>query len=244
MSLEGDLQPGLEPAYVPIVRTTRLGVVGAVSSFFCVFPGTGLVGLIFGLLALREIATSNGKIAGASLAWAGIIGGLLSCLGWGVVARHYVQVSEEIAAPTAAFLQAWTRSEADGEAAAAPGLRPLMRTGGAGEAIRRELHDRLGAFTGLGPRTRFEYRPRLGGADAASATYQLFFETGAPVTATFDYARNDGRLQVLGVSFDSPVLAALTRHHLNALRGTLTPDLRDFGSPADHADPGVKSFAP
>lgn len=230
--------------YVSEMHTSRMAVVAAFCALGCMLPGTGLLGAIFGLIGLNQINGSGGKLGGASLAWLGIVGGVLSTLGWAVVAQRYVELSHAVDGPTAAFMKAWQTSEADGEAAAAPGLKPLMRAG-TGELMRKALLTRFGGFEGLGPRSHFDYRPSLSG-ETISATYPLRFRNGAPCSATFEYARNAGQLRVAGISLASPLLRDLVLEGHSALHGQATPDLREFGGGKDDlvGSDGVKSFSP
>lgn len=49
------------------------------SSFFCA-AFTGILGIIFGVLALNQISSSQGRLAGSGLAIAGIVTGAVGCL--------------------------------------------------------------------------------------------------------------------------------------------------------------------
>ncbi len=82
----GYAQPGAYPGYPPATQQTS-GM--AIASLVLSILGIGLLGVIFGHMALGEIKRSNGVIGGHGLAMAGlIIGyieiglGVLACLGF------------------------------------------------------------------------------------------------------------------------------------------------------------------
>jgi hypothetical protein len=232
-----ELDPGLIPGggpYTPPMQTSRMALISFFSALLCI-PG---ISIILGLFALRQINSTN-TLEGANLAWMGILGGLVNLLGLGVAGQHYVQAQRRIDAPAKAFMAAWMKSEADGEAAAAPGLSPLMHRG-KGDAIRTVMAARLGAFRDVGPRTHFGYKPSLHG-EQIDGDYPLYFASGAPCTAHLEFTEHDGRMRVVGFTLDSPVLADLVAQGNNSLRGGATPDLRDYSDPGD-AQSRVKSF--
>lgn len=239
--LDPDLQAELDRAPItPTVQTSRLAIFSALAAVLCLPGVSGVLAVVTGLFALRQVNSSS-TIQGANLATFGIMAGLLQLVGWGGVGYHVLQVRAQLDPPTAGFMQAWMRSEADGESAAAPGLRPLMRHG-EGEVARRALVEQLGGFDGLGPRTDFSYKYDLEG-EHVSAAYELRFHSGAPCSARFEYARDQGRLAVVGYALDSPVLRDLVTRGRNALHGGPTPDVKgyDYDSSGDQAAP-VKGY--
>ena len=236
-----ELDPGPSGGpYVPATQTSRLAVFSFFSSLVCLPGISGLLGVVLGALALKQINSTN-TITGSNLALTGILGGIMNLVVWGGVAQHYADVQKHIDEPTSAFMAAYLKSEADGEAAAAPGLRPLMRHG-EGAIIRKALLERFGGFKELGPRSKFDYKFDIKGEHIAT-TYTLVFNNGAPCTGKFEYATNEKELRVVGFEFTSPVLRNLTVNNENGLHGKSTPDVGDFAEPSSN-DPAsrLKSF--
>lgn len=235
--LDPDMEAELARAPpIPTVQTSRLAIFAALGALLCIPGLSGLLGLVLGVLALRQINASS-TIQGGNLAYAGIIGGIFNLFVWGSVGWHMVQVRGQLESPTAAFVGAWTSSEAEGEAAAAPGLAPLMRHG-EGELIRRTLAERLGPFRGLGPRDDFDYKLDIHG-EHISAVYPLRFQSGAPCRAEFEYVTLAGKPKVVGFRLDSPVLRDLAMNGQTELHGDATPELQDFGGGGSSA-PGSR----
>jgi len=237
-----ELDPSLSSGgpYVPTTQTSRLAIFSFLSSLVCLPGISGVLGVLLGALALRQIQSTN-TITGSNLALTGILGGIMNLIVWGGVAQHYADVQKHIDEPTAAFMAAYLKSEVDGEAAAAPGLRPLMRHG-EGELIRKALVERFGGFKELGPRSKFDYKFDIKG-EHIGTTYALVFNNGAPCTGHFEYATNEKELRVVGFEFTSPVLRDLTINGKSGLHGQSTPDLGDF-SGGSNSDPAskLKSF--
>lgn len=63
-------------------RTSSLAVSSLVASLLCCLPGLGVVGTFLGVGALVGISSSQGRVTGRGLAFAGIILGLLSTMLW------------------------------------------------------------------------------------------------------------------------------------------------------------------
>lgn len=222
----------------PDAPTSRLAVGSALSALICIPGLSGLLGILLGVLALRQMGTA--RLSGARLAWTGIVGGALNLFFWAPVGNHVLEVSHALSAPTERFMTAWMQSERAGEEAAAPGLRPLMHHG-EGELLRHALQERLGAYRGVGAPGDFHYAYHLAG-EQASARFPLLFASGAPAWARFDYVRVQGELQVVGFVLDSPLLADLRAR--SALHGAATPTLREFEGPESHTAPELKTYRP
>jgi len=65
------------PFGIPVVKTNGMAIASLVTSIAGSFCGIGILGFIFGLIALNQIKKSNGTQTGQGMAIAGtIIGGL------------------------------------------------------------------------------------------------------------------------------------------------------------------------
>jgi len=240
-----DVAPDAEAppaAPYPQARTSRLAVIAALAALLCVPGLSGVLGVALGLLALRQINTISG-LEGHSLAWFGILGGLVNLGVWGAVGQHVLQVRSAAGPATESFLRAWTHAEADGEKAASPGLAALMHHG-EGPILRKALVERFGGFLGLGPRRDFHYSLDLQG-EHFSAAFPLKMANGAPCSATFEYVSAHRTVKVVGFHFESPLLRDLGIQGHSALHGVATPDVQTFSGGSDAAPTSrVKSFDP
>ncbi len=230
---------------VPQVQTSRLALFSLFSGMVCIPGLSGFLGVCLGLMALRQISRSQ-YIVGANLAWMGILSGVINLLGWGAVASRYVTVRNQADAPVSAFMTAWAKSEADGEAAAGPGLAPLMHRGG-GQELRAELLKRLGPFRDVGARTDYSYGVKRQGFsvhEEISATFPVAFQSGAPVQGEFELGYTGSDLRVIGYRFTSPVLVDLEREKATEAHGAATPEISEFGSGFPKPDPKqMRSFS-
>lgn len=211
----------------PQVATSRLAMFSVLSGMTCI-PG---LGVLFGLLALRQISRSQ-YIVGSNLAWMGIMSSAGSVLMWGIAGSRYLNIESKVDPPVAAFMTAWGTGEAAGEAAAGPGLSPVMHHGRS-EELRAEMVKRLGPFQSVGPRQDFKYRVKRNGylfQDQATATYVLNFQSGAPVTGEFDLGFTGSDLKVIGYRIDTPVLRDFERDGANEAHGEAAPEMSEFGT--------------
>jgi hypothetical protein len=228
----------------PQVQTSRLAILSFLSGLICLPGLSGLLGVALGLMALRQIGRSQ-YVTGENLAWMGILSGALNLVIWGGVGAHVARLRQEVDGQAAGFLEAWARSEADGEAAAAPGLATVMHRGRASE-LREEMLRRFGPYKGLGPRSEFHYQVKREGImphDLVLASYPVEFQNGAPVTVDLQLASEDSVLKVVGYHLDSPLLRDFERTNEAEAHGEITPTISEFGSGPSRPDPKqMKSF--
>lgn len=74
----------------PPARTSVLAVLSVVAAVLCV-PGTGLLAILLGAIALAGIGRSNGRVEGRGAAISGIILGLITTVLWGAAALGVLQ---------------------------------------------------------------------------------------------------------------------------------------------------------
>ncbi len=225
---------------VPQVETSRLAIFSVLSGMACI-PG---LGVLLGLMALRQISRSQ-YIVGANLAWAGILSSGLSVAGWAVAGSRYAALKARADPPVQAFMTGWGISEAEGEAAAGPGLSPVMHHGAA-DLLRAEMIKRMGPFQSVGPRQDFHYALKRMGmmlVEEGTATYTLNFQSGAPVTGEFELGYTGSDLKVIGYRIESPVLRDMVKEGTNEAHGVAAPQITEFGTGLPKLDVhGVKTF--
>jgi hypothetical protein len=238
--MSDDMSGAAPVAMAPQVQTSRWAIISALAGVSCL-PGGGIVSLITGVFALRQIAATQ-YIGGSGLAKFGILCGVFNLLSWGVAGMHIMEIREGSDAPIQAFLAGWSKSEADGENAA-PGLKGPMHRGRSAE-IQKDIADRMGVFESA-ERTDFGYRISTKGMpkEIITATYDVHYKSGAPFTARFDLERVDGQVQIVGYHLESPVLRDLAREGALDLSGEAAESLGNFGDGESFkSDKQMKSF--
>jgi len=101
---------------LPPARTSVLAVLAVIVAILCV-PGTGLLAILFGAIALAAIGRSQGALEGRGAAISGIILGLITTVLWGAAFMGVLQVwtfySKHMVATTDRFFQAASAHDYD-----------------------------------------------------------------------------------------------------------------------------------
>jgi len=107
-------QSGFEA--MPPARTSVLAVLAVVAAILCV-PGTGLLAILLGAIALAAIGRSNGALEGRGAAISGIILGLITTVLWGALfagaLQGYTYYTKNMVATTDRFIQAAAAQDYD-----------------------------------------------------------------------------------------------------------------------------------
>jgi hypothetical protein len=195
------MEESSEVPVAPALVTSRLAVIAGLMALFCPLVG-GAFGVPLGILALLQIR-ANPRLAGAGMAWLGVVAGILQ-LGGAAALWNRVQQELALAEPAVAgFLDATCKQKFEG-APVATGLRPLMERGVASDSGQR-LVDALGPFEKLGARGAYRVQWKEG-APQMEVEYELRFAKGAPAIGKFTLVKEYGATRVMGFSVRSVAL--------------------------------------
>ena len=170
-----------------------LGILG-----LCV-PGFGLLGLLFGIVALILIGSSNGALVGRGLSAAGIVLGLLFSVLWGALIFGGLSFAwlfnQSIVTPTTRTMQA---IEARDWTAARNSLQPSTAekvTDADFEAFREAYQKELGAFKST-PASLWELVIQLGEMGDTMSRFQNNPNNLIPIPVTFEKGKAVVAMQV------------------------------------------------
>ncbi len=181
-------------------RTSIMAILSLVLGLLglCV-PGFGLLGLLFGIVALILIGSSNGALAGRGLSAAGIVLGLLFSVLWGALifgALGFASLfNQSIVTPTTRTMQAieardWTTARNSLVKATAEKL-----TDADFETFREAYHKELGAFKST-PTGLLEFMAQLGEMGDMMSRFQNNPNNLIPIPVTFDKGKAVVAMQI------------------------------------------------
>ena len=157
-----------EPVADTPSRISGLAVSSLIFSLICCIPGAGLIGTILGGAGVIAISKSEGRLSGRTLAFVGVLLGVLCSAFWiaiGVGARQGMQIVQaRMVEPSVATMQALGKQDWAGAA------KLIDPKSGIGEAELKDFAARLeaafGAPVGAPPQISIEH---VFGAQATAA---------------------------------------------------------------------------
>ncbi len=181
-------------------RTSIMAILSLVLGLLglCV-PGFGLLGLLFGIVALILIGSSNGTLAGRGLSAAGIVLGLLFSVVWGALIVGGLSFaslfSQSIVAPTTKTLQAieardWTTARSSLQPSTAEKV-----TDADFEAFREAYRQELGAFKST-PAGLWEFFLQTSEMGKTMSRFQKNPNNLIPIPVTFEKGKAVVAMQV------------------------------------------------
>ncbi len=234
------MDEGLELTDPPLATSSqRSGAASAAAIFsvMCPIGIGGVLGMVLGFVALRQIAKGEAGRENAGMAWLGVIAGAVQLFAIGAGWVHLQGTLDETQKPVATFLSALAERDTAGVAeSCANGLKPLLERGNAGEMVDR-LDESVGRFKSTGERDD-GWTVSLRSAQLVyTVKYPLHFESGAPVTGTFALVKEGGALRLLGFRLESPVLRP--RIELGAASSA---EIAEFEGSKKKEKPGLPEF--
>lgn len=203
--MDAELDP-LPPPLASSNERSGLAVAAAGFSVLCPIGVGGLLGVVLGWLALRQISAGLASRESAGIAWLGILAGVVQLLAIAVAWTHVWNNVSETRAPVAAFMRGLSERDpaAVGESCS-NGLKPLLERGAAALLVDR-LDETVGSFESAGERSS-AFEVSLEGTQLVyTVQYPLKFESGAPVIGTFALVKEGGAMRLLGFRLESPLL--------------------------------------
>ena len=181
-------------------RTSIMAILSLVLGLLglCI-PGFGLLGLLFGIVALILIGSSNGALAGRGLSAAGIVLGLLFSVIWGALifgALSFASLfNQSIVAPTTRTMQAIEARDWTAARSSLQGSTAEKVTDADFEAFREAYQKELGAFKST-PTGLWEFMIQLGEMGETMSRFQNNPNNLIPIPVTFEKGKAVVAMQV------------------------------------------------